>query len=98
MVSGAIQPTIDPSAFWAVHDHRGRRLDSYAMLCSCVDCTAALHEHAEQEPRSLVALKTNCDRILVTAEYLAETLRADPSLSGLFYVADDWLRSIYVPS
>jgi hypothetical protein len=61
-----------PVETWAVHDHPERPLDQHALICSCAVCRAAIAKRAHDDPRSVIALKTSCDRILVTTEYLVE--------------------------
>src|SRR5688500_3795399 len=91
-------PSLDDSPFWEVHEHQGRALDSHAMRCSCDDCKDALHIYAQRTPKALITRTTNCDRVTVTAEYLAKTMASDESLRSLLYVDDDWVRSLYVPT
>ncbi|HEX6237564.1 MAG TPA: hypothetical protein VFZ68_10250 [Acidimicrobiales bacterium] len=83
---------------WDVHDHPARPLDPGAMLCACRGCDAALRRQAEATPRLVLALATDHDRILVTAEYLVEVMAVDPSLSPLLYVHGDRVNGLYVPA
>jgi hypothetical protein len=82
---------------WSAHDHPGRPFDPGVEICSCLDCRAAIANEARLRPRSVICLKTACDRIAVTAEYLDETLHVDDSLDSLLYLEGDWVRSCYVP-
>jgi hypothetical protein len=82
---------------WSPHDEPGREFDGWVEPCSCVDCEAAVRAQAERDPALVVALKTGCDRIHLTIEYLVETMDVDPDLESLLYVDDDYVRSVYVP-
>jgi hypothetical protein len=81
---------------WEVHDHPGRPLDPGAMLCSCVACEAAVLAQAKATPGMVLGLVTECDRIAVSAGYLAEVMATDRTLAPLLYVADDRVRWMYV--
>ena len=74
-----------------------RMLDGYVMICSCVTCRAVLVERGRREPRSLMAIKTASDRLLVTSDLLGEVLEAEAPLDTLVYVDGDYVRSLYVP-
>lgn len=82
---------------WSPHDEPGRPLDGWVEPCACVDCEAAIRAQAERDPAFVVALKTGCDRIHVTIEYLVATMAVDPDLESLLYIDDDYVRSLYVP-
>jgi hypothetical protein len=81
---------------WEVHEHPGRLLDPGAILCACVACEAAIMAQARSTPHMALGLATASDRIVVTAEYLAEVMAVDRTLKPLFYVADDYVRRLYV--
>ena len=82
---------------WSLHDHPERPLDEFALLCACVTCEAAIHTQARLHPRSPIGISTAADRIAVTLEYLSEVMAVDRTLAPLLYVADDYLRSLFVP-
>src|SRR5688572_29999652 len=82
---------------WAVHELTYRPADDGAMLCSCAGCNEALDVTAQTRRDFVLGIKTNCDRILVTAEYFVEAMHEDPSLRTLMYVEGDWVRGVYVP-
>jgi hypothetical protein len=82
---------------WMAGDHPGRPFDTGTWLDDCVECLIALEMEAAARPRTVVCLRTNCDRVLVTASYLAETLASGRTLESLCFVADDWVRDIFVP-
>jgi hypothetical protein len=86
-----------PGEPWVAHDDATRPFDTYTYLCSCTVCELALVREAAARPRLILCLKTNGDRILVTAEYLAETLAARHPAEALCYLRDDWVRAIFVP-
>jgi hypothetical protein len=96
-MSGDIVSLPDPSPLWEAHEHPDRPLDPGAMLCSCVTCEAMILAEAERAPRMAIALATGCDRIVVTAEYLAEVMAVDRTLAPLLYVRDDYVRRLYLP-
>jgi len=66
-------------------------------LCSCVTCEGMILAQAERTPGTGIALATGCDRIVVTAEYLAEVMAVDHTLTPLLYVRDDYVRRLYLP-
>jgi hypothetical protein len=82
---------------WEVHEHAGRPLDEGAVLCSCVTCEAVIHAQAKRTPRMPMGLATGADRLVVTAEYLAEVMAADRTLAPLLYVSDDYVLHLFVP-
>jgi len=82
---------------WEVHEHAGRPLDEGAVLCSCVTCEAVIHAQAKRTPCMPMGLATGADRLVVTAEYLAEVMAADRTLAPLLYVSDDYVRHLFVP-
>jgi len=90
-----MQDDLDLSAFWEAHDDPDRPLDSYVLLCSCVDCETAIRNEARRSPQRPIFLKTSCDRIAVTIEYLVEAIDRG-SLEELLYVNDDYVREVYV--
>jgi hypothetical protein len=46
----------------------------------------------------MLCLKTHMGRILVTGEYLCETLTAARPTEDLCYMPDDWAREVFVPA
>jgi hypothetical protein len=82
---------------WTAHEHPERRFDLATWLCDCHACTIAVTAEAAVNPRLPLCLKTACDRILVTAEYLAETLSAGEPVETLLHVEEDWVREAFVP-
>ena len=96
-MSGDVVSLPDPSPLWEAHEHPDRPLDPGAMLCSCVTCEAMIRAQAERTPAMGIALATGCDRIVVTAEYLAEVMAVDRTLAPLLYVRDDYVRRLYLP-
>jgi hypothetical protein len=96
-MSGDAVALPDVSPLWDAHDHPDRPLDPGAILCSCVTCEAMILAQAERTPGIGIALATRCDRILVAAEYLAEVMSADRTLTPLLYVRDDYVRRMYLP-
>jgi hypothetical protein len=82
---------------WSPHDEPERPFDGWVEPCACVDCEAAIRAQAKRDPAFVVALKTGCDRIHLTIEYLVETMDVDPDLQSLLYLDGDYVRCIYVP-
>jgi hypothetical protein len=50
-------------------------------LCSCVWCEAAIRATAEATPGMVLGPATECDRVAVTADYLAEVMSTDRTLA-----------------
>ncbi len=96
-MSGDVVSLPDSSPLWDAHEHPDRQLDPGAMLCSCVTCEAMILAQAERTPGMGIALATACDRIVVAAEYLAEVMGVDRTLTPLLYVRDDYVRRLYLP-
>lgn len=82
---------------WMPHDHPERPFDEATWLCECRACTLAVHGEARHSPFTPLCIKTGYDRVIVSAEYLAETLAAGEPLTSLLYVTDDWVREVFVP-
>ena len=96
-MSGDVVSLPDESPLWDAHEHPDRALDAGAMLCSCVTCEAMILAQAERTPGMGIALATRCDRIRVAAEYLAEVMSVDRTLTPLLYVRDDYVRRLCLP-
>jgi hypothetical protein len=97
-MSGDVVALPDPSPLWEAHEHPDRPLDPGAMLCSCVTCEAMILAQAGRTPAMGIALATACDRIVVAADYLAEVMAVDRTLTPLLYVGDDYVRRLYLPA
>jgi hypothetical protein len=85
---------IDP---WLPHEQPERPFDEGTWICGCPACDLALQAEAVYSPFTPMCIKTGFDRVIVSAEYLAETIAADQSVESLLYVRDDWVREIFVP-
>lgn len=85
---------IDP---WLPHEHPERPFDEGTWICDCGACRLALRAEATYSPHTPLCIKTSFDRVIVSAEYLAETLAADRPIESLLYVAEDRVREIFVP-
>jgi hypothetical protein len=96
-MSGDAVSLPNESPLWDAHDHPDRPLDHGAMLCSCVTCEAMILAQAERTPGIGIARATRCDRIVVAAEYLAEVMSVDRTLTPLLYVRGDYVRRMYLP-
>jgi hypothetical protein len=96
-MSGDAVALSDESPLWDAHDHPDRPLDPGAMLCCCLTCEALVLAQAERTPGIGIALATRCDRIVVAAEYLAEVMSVDRTLTPLLYVRGDSVRRLYLP-
>jgi hypothetical protein len=55
-----------------------------------------LEATAKTNPRLVLVLKTNADRIRMTAEYAHEVMAAMGSLEPLCYVQRDYIREVFV--
>ena len=83
---------------WLPHDFPERPFDKGAWLDDCRACVLTLRAEAATRPRLVLCLKTDADRILVTAEYAAEVLSAGQPLEDLCYVSGDRIREVFVPA
>ena len=83
---------------WLAHEYPERPFDTWTWLDDCPSCLVALKAEAAARPRRVLCLKTHFDRVLVTAEYLAETLSAGRTTEDLCYWPDDWVREVFVPA
>jgi hypothetical protein len=81
---------------WVAHEDVERPFDRWSWLDDCATCLVALKREAAARPRRVLCLKTSCDRVCVTAEYLAEVLEAGHEVEELCYVRDDWVREVFV--
>lgn len=86
----------DPLPFWEAHDDPERPLDSFVLLCACIDCEASIRNEERRRPHRVICIKTAFDRIAVTVEYLVEAIDGG-SLDLLLYVDGDYVREVYVP-
>ena len=87
---------LEPVKLWAAHDQPERPLEPGAWLCRCDTCLVALRATAVRNPRCPLLVRTSFDRIVITAEYLAEVWRRDPWLDGVLYQPGDFIRDIGV--
>jgi hypothetical protein len=85
---------IDP---WLPHEQPERPFDEGTWVCECAACQMAVRAEAAHSPFTPLCIKTAFDRVIVSAEYLAETLAAGRSLRSLLYVAEDDVREVFVP-
>lgn len=88
---------LDPFEPWTPHEHPERPFDEWTWLCDCRSCMVALVAEAAHRPRLVLCLKSSCDRVLVTAEYLAATMAGGGSAEDLLHVDGDWVREVFVP-
>lgn len=81
---------------WLAHHHPTRRFSSDTRLDACAACATALAREARRQPRLALCLKTQFDRVYVTAEYLDETVRTHGAFDLLLAVAGDAVREVFV--
>lgn len=81
---------------WLAHDDVSRPFDRWTWLDDCPSCVVALKREAVERPRLVLCLKTERDRLCVTAEYLSEVLEAGRPVEDLCYIEDDWVREVFV--
>jgi hypothetical protein len=81
---------------WVAHEDVECPFDRWTWLDDCATCLVALKREAAERPRRALCLKTYCDRVCVTAEYLTEVLEAGHEVEELCYVADDRVREVFV--
>ena len=80
--------------FWVAHDHPERPFDGGVFLCECEACRLALEAAARANPRFTFVIRTNLDRIGVTADHLLEAWQRDGCVEGLLYLKGDWVRDV----
>ncbi len=81
---------------WIAHEAPDRPFDVWMWLDDCDVCIQALKREAAERPRLLFCLKTNADKVWVTAELLCETLARGEPVESLCYVQGDRVREVYV--
>jgi len=82
---------------WLPHEQPERPFDEGTWLCDCESCCMAVRAEAAHSAYTPLCIKSGFDRVVVSAEYLAETLAAERPIESLLYVSDDWVREIFVP-
>ena len=82
---------------WLPHEQPERPFDKGTWICECRACLWGLQAEARYSPHTPLCIKSGFDRVIVSAEYLAETLVAGSSIESLLYVVDDWVREVFVP-
>ena len=82
--------------WWTAHHHPDEPLAVGARLCDCEGCMRSLRAAAEDGLDIGLVLKTDCDSIVVTAEYAVEAVDRTGGLDALCYVRNDYLREVYV--
>jgi len=83
---------------WLPHEQPERPFDEGTWLCDCESCCMAVRAEAAHSAYTPLCIKSGFDRVVVSAEYLAETLAAERPIESLLYVSDDWVREIFVPA
>jgi hypothetical protein len=76
------------------HEHPEQPLGPGVRLCNCKACLFALQASVRRNPRSTLLIRTSFDRIVVTADYLAEVWEGDGWIDGLLYQPGDWIRDV----
>lgn len=84
----------DFDEFWVGHDHPERPFDGGIFLCDCDACRLALEAAVRVNPRFTFMIRTNSDRVAVTADYLLEVWQRDGEIDALMYVPGDWIRDV----
>lgn len=84
-----------PPDCWLAHEDP-RPLGWGAWLCDCDGCAAVLAEAARHDPRLPIVLKTELDRVVVTARRAVAVRRAHGSLDPLLWELDDHIREVFV--
>lgn len=87
---------LDIPDLWVAHERPERPFERGMWLCDCGACLLALRAEVVVRPRTPLVLKTNFDRIIVTAELLLEALETTGEAESLCYVSDDWVRETFV--
>lgn len=86
----------DRSPVWMAHEEPERPFGWGMWLCECEPCRLALRATVAVRPDLPFVLKSDADRVLVTARLLLDTLDRHGEAEALLYVADDWVREIFV--
>lgn len=81
---------------WIAHEDIDRPFDGWTWIDDCPTCMLALKREAAQRPRLVLCLKTCGDRVYVTADLLNEVVSAEETFESLCYLADDWVREVFV--
>ncbi len=68
---------------WVAHDDPDRPFDRWMWLCDCALCLVVLKREAHERPRRELCLKTDCDRLVVTATTLAVCRRHRTAVSDV---------------
>src|SRR3954470_23830954 len=72
--------------FWVAHDHPERPFDGGVFLCECDACRIALEAAARANPRFTFVIRSNLDRVGVTADHLLEVWQRDGCIERLLYL------------
>jgi hypothetical protein len=84
----------DQFEFWVAHDHPERPFDGGVFVCDCDGCRIAAETAAKFNPRFTFVIRSNLDRIGVTADHLIEVWQRDGCIEALLYLKDDWIRDV----
>ena len=84
----------DSFEFWVAHDHPERPFDGGVFLCECDACRFALEAAARANPRFTFVIRSNLDRVGVTADHLLEVWQRDECIERLLYLEGDWIRDV----
>jgi hypothetical protein len=80
--------------FWVAHEQPERPFDAGVFVCDCDACRLALAATVRVNPRFTLMIRTNCDRVAVTADYLLEVWEREGCIEALLYVEGDWIRDV----
>lgn len=92
----ACHPLCHYPHWWLAHDHPSVPLAPGAWLCDCAPCMTSLRTAATRELAPALVLKTDLDRILVTAEYAVAALDLTGGLRSLCFLPQDVLHQVLV--
>lgn len=82
---------------WIAHDQPDRPFSFGMWLCECAACFHALRGEVASRPDTAMVLKTERDRIVVTARQLLDTMEVGP-VELLCTHPDDRVREVFVGS
>lgn len=85
---------MDRPEFWVAHEQPERPFDAGVWVCACDACLMALEATARTNPRFTLMIRTNCDRVAVTADHLLEVWQRDGCIEAVMYVEGDWIRDV----
>jgi len=82
---------------WVAHDDVTKPFSVNMYLCDCARCRDALAAEVARTPRTNLLVRSEGDRLLVTAELALDVWERTAGLEGLLYLPADAIRDVSVP-